>query len=79
MRVVIIFLALFLSGCVSATYRNGDKSVTYNDLFKSASDVVVTWGEVSIAIGDISSEITAEEIAAYLKVRGALAAPGSVE
>jgi len=67
-------LLLLLSGCVSATYKNGDQSVTYTDLFKKASDVKVLWGPVSIEIGNISSEITAEEIAAYLKVMNAISA-----
>ena len=74
MKTFIALLAIFLlSGCVSATYRNGEQSVTYRDLFKKASDVQVNWGPVSIGIGDMSSEITAEDLAAYLKVANAVA------
>ena len=72
-NLALLLATLVLCGCVSATYRNGDKSVTYNDLFKKASDVQVDWGDVSIQIGNISSEITAEDIAAYLRVMSAVA------
>lgn len=71
----LLLIPLLLSGCVHTVYRNGEESVTYTDWFKQASDVMVQWGSVSIAIGNISSEVTAEDIAAYLKVKGALAAP----
>ena len=76
MRTLITILAiLFLSGCVSATYRNGNKSVTYNDLFKKASDVKVKWGEVTLEIGNVSSELTMEDIMAYSKVMNAINVP----
>ena len=68
----IILLLVILSGCVSATYKNGEQSVTYHDLFKKASDVQVKWGPVEIAIGNVSSELTAEDIMAYLKVMNAV-------
>lgn len=67
-----LFLVLLLSGCVSTTYRNGDQSVTYVDWFKKASDVRVKWGPVDIEIGQISSELTAEDIATYMKVMAVL-------
>ena len=70
----IILLLVILSGCVSATYKNGTgQSVTYHDLFKKASDVQVKWGPVEIAIGNVSSELTAEDIMAYMKVMNAVA------
>ena len=68
----IILLLVILSGCVSATYKNGQQSVTYHDLFKKASDVQVKWGPVEIAIGNVSSELTAEDIMAYMKVMNAV-------
>ena len=68
----IILLLVILSGCVSATYKNGEQSVTYHDLFKKASDVQVKWGPVEIAIGNVSSELTAEDIMAYMKVMNAV-------
>ena len=72
MRNLLIVAVLFLSGCVSATYRNGDQSVTYVDWFKRASDVQVIWGPVDIRIGNIQSELTAEDIAAYMRVMDAM-------
>jgi len=77
MKVLMAVVIIFLSGCVSATYKNGEKTVRYNDLFKKASDVHVNWGNdgVIIDIGDISSELTAEDIAAYMKVMATLNAP----
>ena len=72
MRNLLIVAVLFLSGCVSATYRNGDQSVTYVDWFKRASDVQVIWGPVDIRIGNIQSELTAEDIAAYMRVMNAM-------
>jgi hypothetical protein len=72
MKTLLIVAVLFLSGCVSATYRNGDQSVTYVDWFKRASDVKVIWGPVEIDIGNMQSELTAEDIAAYVKVMGAM-------
>ena len=72
MKTLLIVAVLFLSGCVSATYRNGDQSVTYVDWFKRASDVQVIWGPVDIRIGNIQSELTAEDIAGYFKVMGAM-------
>lgn len=75
---LIIILAL-LTGCVSATYRNGDQSVTYHDLFKKASDVKVNWGPVEIGIGNMSSEITVEEMMTAMKVMGMMAAPTPVK
>jgi len=73
----IIFLLIMLSGCVSAVYRNGERSVSYNDLFKKASDVQVNWTPegVSIGIGNVSSELTVEDIAAYMRVMNAMAVP----
>ena len=73
MKTLLIIAVLFLSGCVSATYKNGEQSVTYHDLFKKASDVQVKWGPVEIAIGNVSSELTAEDIMAYMKVMNAVA------
>ena len=73
MKALLIIAVLILSGCVSATYKNGEQSVTYHDLFKKASDVQVKWGPVEIAIGNVSSELTAEDIMAYLKVMNAVA------
>ena len=72
MKALLIIAVLILSGCVSATYKNGKQSVTYHDLFKKASDVQVKWGSVEIAIGNVSSELTAEDIMAYLKVMNAV-------
>ena len=72
MKTLLIIAVLFLSGCVSATYKNGQQSVTYHDLFKKASDVQVKWGPVEIAIGNVSSELTAEDIMAYMKVMNAV-------
>ena len=72
MKTLLIVAVLFLTGCVSATYRNGDQSVTYVDWFKRASDVQVLWGPVDIRIGNIQSELTAEDIAAYMRVMDAM-------
>jgi len=73
MKTLLIVAVLFLSGCVSATYRNGDQSVTYVDWFKKASDVQVLWGPVDIRIGNIQSELTAEDIAGYMRVMSKIA------
>ena len=72
MKTLLLIAVLFLTGCVSATYRNGDQSVTYVDWFKRASDVQVLWGPVDIRIGNIQSELTAEDIAAYMRVMDAM-------
>ena len=78
MKALLIVLVVLLSGCVSATYRNGTgQSVTYNDLFKKASDVKVVWGPVEIEIGNMSSELTTADIVTYLKVMGAIAPPNN--
>lgn len=77
--ILIIILAL-LTGCVSATYRNGEQSVTYRDFFKKANDVQVKWGDaVTIGIGNMSSEITVEEMMTAMKVMGMMAAPTPVK
>lgn len=75
MRSLTIVLSLLVSGCISTSYQKGDMKITYTDMFKKANDVSITWGEVGIQIGGISSELTAEDIAAYLKVMGALSEP----
>ena len=72
MKTLLIIAVLCLSGCITTTYRDGDKSVTYTDWFKKASEVHVQWGPVTIDVGNISSELTAEDIAAYMRVMNAM-------
>ena len=75
MKFAALLLMLLLSGCITTQYEKDGVKISYTDWFKRASDVNIKWGGVEIQIGDISSEITAEDIATYMKVMSVLATP----